>query len=132
MAATAPSAPVADAAEKADWPRVAALVREHTDVKAAQADGTTALHWAAYHDNRDSTRLLLDAGADAKAANRYGVTPLAPACTNGNADIVKLLLTAGADPNIRDDKYHATALGWADFFGRSDFADLIREKGGAK
>ena len=26
----------------------------------------------------------------------------------------------------------STALGWADFFGRSDFADLIREKGGAK
>jgi ankyrin repeat protein len=99
MAATAPTAPVADAAEKADWPRVAALVREPTDVKVAQADGTTALHWAAYHDNRDATRLLLDAGADAKAANRYGVTPLAPACTNGNPDIIRLLLTAGADPN---------------------------------
>jgi hypothetical protein len=30
----------------------------------------------------------------------------------------------------RDDRYDATALGWADFFGRSDFADLIRAKGG--
>jgi ankyrin repeat protein len=97
--AAAANAPIADAAERADWPRVAALLREHADVKTAQADGMTALHWAAYHDDRNATRLLLDAGADAKAANRYGVTPLAPACTNGNADIVHLLLAAGADPN---------------------------------
>jgi hypothetical protein len=27
-------------------------------------------------------------------------------------------------------KYEATALGWAEFFGRSDFAELIRAKGG--
>jgi ankyrin repeat protein len=45
-------------------------------------------------------------------------------------EIARLLLDAGADPNIRDDKYHATALGRAEFFGRKDFADLIREKGG--
>ena len=41
-----------------------------------------------------------------------------------------MLLDAGADPNIRDDKYHANALGWARFFGREEFAQLIREKGG--
>jgi len=40
------------------------------------------------------------------------------------------MLDAGADPNIRDDKYDATALGWAQFFGRQDFSDLIRDKGG--
>jgi ankyrin repeat protein len=40
-------------------------------------------------------------------------------------EIAHMLLDAGADPNIRDDKYNATALGWADFFGRSDFAELI-------
>jgi hypothetical protein len=33
-------------------------------------------------------------------------------------------------PHIRDDKYQATALGWSEFFGRQDFADVIREKGG--
>jgi ankyrin repeat protein len=95
----AADAPVADAAERADWPRVAALVRARADVKGTQADGTTALHWAAYHDDRDATKLLLDAGADAKAGNRYGVTPLALACTNGDADVVRRLLAAGADPN---------------------------------
>jgi ankyrin repeat protein len=47
-------------------------------------------------------------------------------------EIARLLLEAGADPNIRDDKYDSTALGWADFFGRADFAELIRQKGGVK
>jgi ankyrin repeat protein len=49
---------------------------------------------------------------------------------SGAIDIAKLLFDAGADPNIRDDKYEAIALGWAEFFGRSDFAELIRAKGG--
>jgi ankyrin repeat protein len=48
---------------------------------------------------------------------------------NGDIALARMLLDAGADPNIRDDKYNATALGWADFFGRADFADLVREKG---
>jgi ankyrin repeat protein len=49
---------------------------------------------------------------------------------SGAMDIARLLLDSGADPNIRDDKFYATALGWAEFFGRSDFAELLRAKGG--
>ena len=45
-------------------------------VNTAQPDGTTALHWAAYHDDLELVSRLLDAGADVRAANRYGVTPL--------------------------------------------------------
>jgi ankyrin repeat protein len=97
--ALAADAPLADAAEKADWPRVRALLKDRADANAAQADGMTALHWAAYHDNTEAAKLLLAAGASAKAENRYGVTPLSLACTNGNEDIVKALLAAGADAN---------------------------------
>jgi len=97
--AGAADAPLADAAEKADWSRVRALLKNRADVNAAQADGMTALHWAAYHDGTDAAKLLLAAGADAKAANRYGVTPLSLACTNGNEEVVRVLLKAGADAN---------------------------------
>src|SRR5437870_27830 len=99
LPAIAADAPLADAAEKADWPRVRALLHDHADATAAQTDGMTALHWAAYHDDAGAAKLLLAAGASAKAENRYGVTPLSPACTNGNAGLVRLLLAAGADPN---------------------------------
>jgi ankyrin repeat protein len=98
-AAPAADAPLADAAEKADRPRVRSLLADRADPNAARADGMTALHWAVSHDDADTARLLLGAGARAAAANRYGVTPLTLACTNGNADLVRMLLAAGADPN---------------------------------
>jgi len=99
-AATArPDATLADAAEKKHQAKLADLLKQGADVNAAQADGTTALHWAAYHDDPRTAALLLKAGASAKAANRYGVTPLALACTNGGTEVVDLLLKAGADPN---------------------------------
>ena len=97
--ANAADAPLADAAEKADWPRVRALLEEKSSVNAAQVDGMTALHWAVYHDEPEIANHLLAAGADAEAANRYGVTPLALACTNGSEVLVQALLDAGADAN---------------------------------
>jgi ankyrin repeat protein len=90
---------VADAAERADWTRVRALLADGRDASAAQPDGTSALHWAAQHDDAGIVRRLLDAGAKAGAANRYGVTPLSLACVNGSGTVVRMLLDAGADPN---------------------------------
>ena len=95
----ASTSPLADAVEKMDHAAVRALVKERADVNAAQVDGMTALHWAAYHEDREVAELLVKAGANVKAANRYGVTPLSLTCTNGNAAIAELLLKAGADPN---------------------------------
>jgi ankyrin repeat protein len=92
---------LADAAERLDRAKIAALLKQSVDVNAAQADGMTALHWAVYHDDLKMTILLLNAGASAKATNRYGVAPLTLACTNGNSEIVELLLKAGADANTK-------------------------------
>ena len=90
---------VADAAKQMDATAVRTLIQQKADVNARQADGSTALHWAVYHDDLQTTKLLIQAGADVKAANRYAMTPLTLACTNGNGTMVELLLGAGADPN---------------------------------
>ena len=47
----AASASVADAAERGDKDGVRALLKQAADVNAAQADGMTALHWAASRDD---------------------------------------------------------------------------------
>ena len=90
-------ATLADAAEQRDRNTVRKLLETGADVNAAQVDGTTALHWAVYHEDVETAGLLVRAGANANALNRYGVPPLAEACRNGNAAVVKLLLDAGAD-----------------------------------
>lgn len=95
----AAESPLADAAENSNRSKIRALLDQHVDVNQAQVDGMTALHWAAYLDDKDTAKLLIDAKADVRAANRYGVTPLTLACTNGSEVLVELLLNAGADPN---------------------------------
>jgi uncharacterized protein len=90
---------VADAAEKSDRTTIRSLLKQHADVDAPQADGMTALHWAAHRDDLETAQLLVKANANVGATNHYGVTPLSIACQNGSAAIVELLLAHGADPN---------------------------------
>ena len=93
----AANSPLADAAEKSDRATLRSLLKQHADVNVPQADGMTALHWAAYRDDLETADLL--ASANANATNRYGVTPLSLACQNGSAAMVELLLAQGADAN---------------------------------
>jgi ankyrin repeat protein len=96
---------------------------------------TIALHLAVSKKNLDAVRWLIAHGVDVDAKRRVwdcNHTALHMTTENGAIDIARILLDAGADLDIRDDKYNATALGWADFFCRDDFAALIREKGGRK
>ena len=88
-----------DAVEKGDKEAVGALLREHADVNAQQADGATALAWAVHRDDPATADLLIQAGADVNKANDYGVTPLWLACRSGNAAMVAKLLNAKANPN---------------------------------
>ena len=89
------------------------------------ADGTTALHWAAPADDLETARLLLRAGANAKAANRYGVTPLHVAATNGSAAMIEALLKAGADAERRADGEGETALMTAARTGSVDAVKML-------
>jgi uncharacterized protein len=91
---------VADAAQHGDKDAVRSLIAKKVDVNAPQGDGTTALHWAASHDDLEMATILLQAGANPKAATRLNaVTPLMMASKNGAAAIIEALLKAGADSN---------------------------------
>ncbi|MFM1897214.1 MAG: Phosphocholine transferase AnkX [Pseudomonadota bacterium] len=92
--------PSVDAAKAGDWALLQSLLEDGTDPDIAYGDGTTALHWASYHDHLDSARRLLEAGADVNATTDLGVTALWLAAENGSAVMVELLLQAGADPGI--------------------------------
>jgi ankyrin repeat protein len=89
----------ADAAMRREAEEVRRLVESGADVTRAQADGATALHWAAYHGNAPLAALLLEAGADASAATRNGSTPLWLAANQGDATMIETLLAGGADAN---------------------------------
>lgn len=78
---------------------------------------------------------LIEAGASVHARARqdvavdqtHGYTALHAAAFRGDADVVRVLLRHGADPKAREDKYWATAAGWADYAGHSAVRDLILE-----
>ncbi len=72
----ASKSPLADAAEKSDRATIRTLLKQRADVNAPQADGMTALHWAAYRDDLETAKALAVANANVMATNRYGVTPL--------------------------------------------------------
>ena len=93
------SPPLNAAVQAGDLLQVERLLSQGIDVNAAEADGTTALHWAVQRDDVELTARLIAAGADVNAANRYQVTPLSLAALNGTASMVGRLLDAGADPH---------------------------------
>ena len=94
------SSPLIDAVKAGDRARVRTLVKQRSELTRAEADGTTALHWAVRADDVELVRMLLSAGADVTAATREGITPLALAAINGSVVMTETLLKAGATPNV--------------------------------
>src|SRR5688572_9387466 len=108
VASAASDPPLIAAAKRGDEAAVRALLRQvrpkadtTNAVTATNADGTTALYWAARGDHASIVRLLLGAGARVNDADRYGITPLALAAVNGSAAVISALLDAGADAKGR-------------------------------
>jgi uncharacterized protein len=99
IGAGSPDLPLVDAARNGGPDAVRALLQKGASVNAAEADGTTALHWASHRDDVASADLLIRAGASVNAANDLGATPLWAASLNGSAAMVRRLLQAGANPN---------------------------------
>ena len=90
---------VVEAAMQNNISLVQRLLQSGSDANATQADGATALHWAAYHGSVELTKILLDSGANPAAVNRNGSTPLWLAAERGDTAVLEVLLEAGADAN---------------------------------
>ena len=100
IAGVSRSVPLIDAVKESDTESVRALLQQpEIDIDAPEADGMTALHWAAHLDDADTAALLVRAGANVNATSQFGVTPLRLASTNGSGAMLELLLRTGADPN---------------------------------
>src|SRR5713101_7311285 len=81
----AASSPVADAVMNGDKTALRSLLDQKADVNAPQADGATAMQWAAHRNDLETADLLIAARANAKTPNRDGATPLYLAAINGSA-----------------------------------------------
>jgi ankyrin repeat protein len=112
-----------------------AMLRDDPSRIGPDGGDTIALHVAVSRQNLPTIRWLLAHGVDVNAKRpMWDINHAALHMTteSGAIGIARLLLDAGADPNLRDDRHHATALGWAEFFGRDEMAELIRAKGGVE
>ncbi len=78
---------------------VQSLIAKGADVHAKDAFQNTTLTAAAYGNDLETIRLVLDAGVDVNATGVTGVTPLLGASYNGNLAAVRLLLSKGANVN---------------------------------
>ena len=125
-----PDAPVADAAMRGDADRVTALLRSGADVDAAQGDGMTGLHWAAYRGELRLVETLLAAGASPEVVTRNGrYTPLHLAARYGFSDVVEALLAAGADVEVETSTGAARPLHLAAASGRETAVRALLEGG---
>lgn len=120
--------PVVAAAKDGDLKTVRALLAKGAKVNEAAKDGSTALLWAAYHNNLDMTRALLAAGAAADAPNKYGITPLLQASRTGDAPVMGALLKAGANAKKASPQGESPLMA-ASKTGRLDAVKLLLEAG---
>jgi len=89
--------------------------------------GRTPLHLAAWKGRKETTELLIAAGADLEAKDKEGMTPLYLTADGGHKEVVELLITKGADVNAKGND-GTTPLDWAK--RHPEIADLLRKHGG--
>ncbi len=109
-AAPAGAAAFVEAAMNGNRDAVRALLKDGADVNTTQADGMTALHWAAQKGDVELAKVLLYASANLKATTRIGgYTPLLIASKNGDAAMIETLTAGRRRREHADDERHDAA-----------------------
>jgi Ankyrin repeats (3 copies) len=93
----------------------------------------TALAWAAATGRAAAVERLIALGADPSGRGTFGgpthgegVTALHLAAQNGHVATVRALLAGGADRTVREALFDGTPGDWAEHFGHTDAAELLR------
>ena len=116
-----------------DANRVDGIEAEHPGtVAAAGAQRPGLVVWAAASGHGRSIALLVARGFDVNQRARMDVpveqeweTALHVAVERDNVEMARMLLELGADPHVRDARYDATPLGWAEHFNRPALLELL-------
>jgi len=121
------------AALVADHAAVSELRAAHPGLVDAVRQARPALIvWAAAQGQPGSAELLAGLGFDVNVKGRSDVpandpwqTALHVAAMEGHLDLARSLLSLGADPDIRDQRFDSTPLGWAHHFGQEQLIGLL-------
>ena len=114
-------------AAKADnLSEVKSLLDQGISADGVDADGRTALHWAANRGGVGLVKLLLTRGANVNARDNNGLTPLHAAACKDRREAAKLLLERGADIKALD-KSGKTPLDQARERKFTQFVELLQE-----
>jgi len=131
--ALAPAEAFVAAALAADRERMGRLLADHPELAGRLREERPALiTWAAACGSAAAVEFLAELGFDVNARGRTDVpsdqpwqTALHKAAEDGNLELARTLLRLGADPDIRDERFDSTPLGWARHFGRPALIELL-------
>ena len=121
------------AALAADRERMGRLLADHPELAGRLREERPALiSWAAACGSAAAVEFLSELGFDVNARGRTDVpsdqpwqTALHKAAEDGNLELARTLLRLGADPDIRDERFDSTPLGWARYFSRPALIELL-------
>lgn len=115
-----------DLARQGRAEQLAPLLAAGVPANLTNANGDTLLILAAYREQPDVVRLLLEHGADTDRLNDRGQTALVSAVFRNHEPIVRMLLEAGADASLG----HQTPEAVAAFFALPEMTRLLAEHRG--
>jgi uncharacterized protein len=117
-------AAVGSAVVRGDAAELRRVLRRGHSPDGKDAQGMTALYWAAYLGESEKVKILIDAGADIELKSWHGGTPLMAACEKGKLEAARVLIRAGACIHRRIEG--KTALDLAKESGNQELVKLLQ------